>query len=243
MTPPPRTSGRGGLLEWRVLVDLGHAVPLLVRLRRDHQLHGDVRRGEPGHAEGIYLTTLAIVILLTRPMAGRLGDRFGYKRVFVPCLVLITAGLTCLAIGGSQPLADRVGDPVRPGFGTAYPVYVGYVMRRRQRRAPRRRVRRDPRRFRYRRRHGLDEHGLAHPAPRLPVRLRRGRGAFGARPALFPHDGQSSQDRADGITDHQSRIVESLNRTACPRRPGRAKEPVTIIRARPLQNYSCGFRL
>ena len=32
--------------------------------------------------KGIYLTTLAIVILVTRPLAGRLGDRFGYRRVF-----------------------------------------------------------------------------------------------------------------------------------------------------------------
>ena len=52
--------------------------------------------------KGIYLTALAIVILLTRPLLGRLGDRFGYKRVFIPCLVLIACGLACLAFGGTR---------------------------------------------------------------------------------------------------------------------------------------------
>ena len=52
--------------------------------------------------KGIYLTTLAIVILVTRPISGRLGDRFGYRRVFVPCLILIAVGLACLAFGGTR---------------------------------------------------------------------------------------------------------------------------------------------
>ena len=52
--------------------------------------------------KGIYLTALAIVILVTRPLSGRLGDRFGYRRVFLPCLVVIVLGLACLALGGSR---------------------------------------------------------------------------------------------------------------------------------------------
>jgi MFS family permease len=79
--------------------------------------------------KAIYLTTMAIVVLLTRPMAGRLGDRFGYRRVFLPCLVLITAGFICLAIGGTRPLLILSAVLFGAGFGTAYPVYVGYVMR------------------------------------------------------------------------------------------------------------------
>src|SRR5438132_9144864 len=34
--------------------------------------------------KGIYLTTLAVAILLTRPLSGVLADRIGYRRVFVP---------------------------------------------------------------------------------------------------------------------------------------------------------------
>jgi MFS family permease len=81
------------------------------------------------HPKGLYLTSLAIVILLTRPMSGRLGDRFGYRRVFLPCLVLIAAGLSLLVFGGTRPwlLASAIVFGV--GFGTAYPTFVGYVMR------------------------------------------------------------------------------------------------------------------
>jgi MFS family permease len=88
-------------------------------------LYADANHVTP---KSIYLTTLAIVILFTRPMAGRLGDRWGYRRVFLPCLVLITAGLTCLAIGGTRPLMIVSATVFGLGFGTAYPVYVAYVM-------------------------------------------------------------------------------------------------------------------
>ena len=78
--------------------------------------------------KSIYLTALAIVILLTRPMAGRLGDRFGYKRVFVPCLVLICSGWRLLSFGGTRGWLIASAVVFGVGFGTAYPVYVGYVM-------------------------------------------------------------------------------------------------------------------
>ena len=53
--------------------------------------------------KGIYLTTLAIVILCTRPITGTFGDRWGYKRVFVPCLLTISCGLALLIFGGTRP--------------------------------------------------------------------------------------------------------------------------------------------
>jgi MFS family permease len=79
--------------------------------------------------KSIYLTTLAIAILLTRPAAGRLGDRWGYKRVFIPCLILICIGMALLAAGGTKGLMIASAIIFGVGFGTAYPVYVGYVMR------------------------------------------------------------------------------------------------------------------
>lgn len=77
----------------------------------------------------LYLTALAIVMLLTRPVFGRLGDVIGYKRVFVPCLILISCGLACLAAGGTRPWMIASAIIFGVGFGTAYPSYVGYVMR------------------------------------------------------------------------------------------------------------------
>ena len=78
--------------------------------------------------KGIYLTALAIVVLCTRPFTGRLGDRWGYKRVFIPCLVMICLGLACLAVSGSRPWMIASAVIFGIGFGTAYPAYVGYVM-------------------------------------------------------------------------------------------------------------------
>ncbi len=118
----------GSLLEWRVLAI---SVTLFLYsfgyggITSFTALYAEANQVTP---KAIYLTTLAIVILLTRPLAGRLGDRWGYKRVFVPCLVLITAGLTCLAFGGSKPLLIASAILFGLGFGTSYPVYVGYVM-------------------------------------------------------------------------------------------------------------------
>jgi len=43
--------------------------------------------------KSLYLTVLAVVILISRPLAGPLADRIGYRRVFMPSLVLIAAGL------------------------------------------------------------------------------------------------------------------------------------------------------
>ena len=56
--------------------------------------------------KGLYLTALAIVILLTRPLSGRLGDRFGYRRVFLPCLVADRAGS---GAARARQLADVAG--------------------------------------------------------------------------------------------------------------------------------------
>jgi MFS family permease len=79
--------------------------------------------------KGIYLTALAITILLTRPFLGGLGDRVGYRKVFLPCLVLISIGLGVLSVDGTRGWLLMSAILFGLGFGTAYPNYVGYVMR------------------------------------------------------------------------------------------------------------------
>jgi MFS family permease len=125
----PAHEPRRRLLEWRVLIMSGTLFLYSFGyggITSFTALYADANHVTP---KAIYLTTFAIVILLTRPMAGRLGDRLGYRRVFLPCLVLISAGLACLAIGGTRPLLIASAIIFGAGFGTAYPVYVGYVMR------------------------------------------------------------------------------------------------------------------
>ena len=117
-----------GLLEWRVL---GMSVSLFLYsfgyggITSFAAMYADANGVSP---RGIYLTMLAVVILVTRPIAGRLGDRFGYKRIFMPCLVLISGGLACLAVGGTRGWMIASAILFGTGFGTAHPVYVGYVM-------------------------------------------------------------------------------------------------------------------
>lgn len=124
----PRGATRG-LLEWRVLI---LSVTLFLYsfgyggITSFTALYADANHVTP---KAIYLTTLAGVILLTRPMAGRLGDRLGYRRVFLPCLILISVGMACLAVSGTRPWMIASAVLFGMGFGTAYPVYVGYVMR------------------------------------------------------------------------------------------------------------------
>jgi MFS family permease len=127
--PSPAERGDGGLLEWRVLA-------ISVTLFLYSYGYGGITSFAAMYADasgttpkGIYLTTLAIVVLCTRPISGRLGDVWGYRRVFVPCLVLISCGLALLAFGGTRfwMIASAVVFGI--GFGTAYPAYIGYVMR------------------------------------------------------------------------------------------------------------------
>src|SRR3982751_5982740 len=117
------------LIEWRVLV-LSFTLFLYSfgygGITSFTALYADANGASP---KGIYLTSLAVVILLTRPMSGRLGDRFGYRRIFIPCLLLITVGLGCLVAGGSRFWMMLSAVIFGVGVGTAYPVFAGYVMR------------------------------------------------------------------------------------------------------------------
>jgi MFS family permease len=123
-------SGRSRrLIEWRVLI-LSFTLFLYSfgygGITSFTALYADANGVRP---KGIYLTALALVILVTRPMSSRLGDRFGYRRVFLPCLVLIAVGLSVLAIGGSRFWLVTSAVIFGAGFGTAYPVFASYVMR------------------------------------------------------------------------------------------------------------------
>ena len=104
------------LLEWRVLVAVAHALPLFVRLRRRSPASARSTPTRYGVTpKSIYLTTLAVVILLTRPLSGSLADRIGYRRVFVPCLgadrVRPRAAHRARHVARSL---RRVGDRLRP---------------------------------------------------------------------------------------------------------------------------------
>ena len=81
------------------------------------------------HPASLYFTVFSIAILVTRPFVARLGDRIGHKKVFVPCLVLVMLGFALLAVGGSRTMFVISALIFGTGFGSAYPLFLGHVMR------------------------------------------------------------------------------------------------------------------
>jgi MFS family permease len=117
------------LLEWRVLVlsfslflyAFGYGgLTSFVALYTDHN---GVR------PRALYFMVLSLTIIATRPFIGRFADRVGYRRVFLPCLVLIAGGLALLALGGSRSILIASALLFGTGFGSAYPAYLAHVLR------------------------------------------------------------------------------------------------------------------
>ncbi len=81
------------------------------------------------HPASLYFTVFSIAILVTRPYVARLGDRIGHKKVLVPCLGLVVAGFALLSVGGSRGMFIASALFFGTGFGSAYPLFLGHVMR------------------------------------------------------------------------------------------------------------------
>jgi MFS family permease len=125
----PSPLGWRGLVEWRVL-RLSVALFLYSfgygGITSFVALYADRNGVSP---KGLYFMALSAVMLMTRPFLGRLADHVGHRKVLLPCLGLISAGLALLAVGGTRFWLLASALVFGAGFGTAYPVYVAYVMR------------------------------------------------------------------------------------------------------------------
>ena len=117
------------LIEWRVLI-------LSLTLFLYSFGYGAITSFSAVYADAIgvspkslYLTVLAVVILFTRPLSGVVGDRIGYRRIFIPSLVLIACGLAMLTMAAARTPLVLSAIVFGLGFGNAYPAFVAYVMR------------------------------------------------------------------------------------------------------------------
>jgi MFS family permease len=121
-------SSRGGFIEWRVLA---LSAPLFLysysygTVSSFSAVYADARGLHP---KTVYLTTFAIVTLVTRPFLGRYGDRIGYRRIFMPCLVVMAFGMLALTLSDTRLGLAVAAALFALGFGTAYPVFAAYVM-------------------------------------------------------------------------------------------------------------------
>ena len=126
---PMEPRGQRFSLEWRVLI-----VSLSVFLYSFG--YGGITSFSAMYADAagitpkaVYLTTVAIAILVSRPLAAPLGDRWGYRRVFIPCTLLVTFALALLALLPPSR-AGLIGSGLvfGAGFGTAWPVFLAYIL-------------------------------------------------------------------------------------------------------------------
>ncbi len=129
---PAREEGgrRGPLVEWRVLVLSGTLLLYSYAYGAITSFAAMYAEASGSSPKGIYLTVVGLAIIATRPFLGRIADRAGYVRLLVPCLVMISAGLLVLVAGGGRPWQILSAVIFGTGYGTAYPVYVAYLLQR-----------------------------------------------------------------------------------------------------------------
>ncbi len=133
----PRQDSRSGrlgdvlssdVLEWRVTVlavtlflyCFGYGgITSFVALYADSQ----------GLARGLWFAVFSGAVLLSRPFSGRLADRLGHVRTFLPCVVLTVIAYALLAVGGRPEVFLGSAVVFGIGFGSAYPIFAAYVMK------------------------------------------------------------------------------------------------------------------
>jgi MFS family permease len=127
---PPRVNTLKGLVEWRVLA-LSTTMALIAfgygSLTSFSALFADELGITP---RSLFLTSMAVTILIGRLTVGRLLDRVGHRRALLPCLALTAVGMTLLALSHGRVMFVIAALVFGAGFGLVYPAYTAYIMRR-----------------------------------------------------------------------------------------------------------------
>jgi MFS family permease len=77
----------------------------------------------------IFFTAFALTVFVTRIFSGRLADRVGHRRFLLPCLALVTVGLTATALAETRLQLVAAAAVFGLGFGNQYPAFVGHVLK------------------------------------------------------------------------------------------------------------------
>ncbi|MHB8072734.1 MFS transporter [Desulfosporosinus fructosivorans] len=77
---------------------------------------------------GIFFTVYALVLLLGRPIIGKLADRYGAQKFLVPGILMIATALLILVKASSLPMFLLVGVVYGLGFGTVQPILNALVI-------------------------------------------------------------------------------------------------------------------
>ncbi|MCB8815107.1 MFS transporter [Desulfosporosinus shakirovi] len=77
---------------------------------------------------GIFFTVYALVLLFSRPLIGKLADRYGVRKFLVPGILLIGIALLLLVKASSLPMFLLVAVFYGLGFGTVQPILNALVI-------------------------------------------------------------------------------------------------------------------
>lgn len=118
------------LVEWRVLL-LGITLFLYAfsygGITSFAALHAEQQGVTP---RALYFTAFATAIIFTRPFIARYADQAGHRRVIIPCLVAVAAGVALLSMATTRAGFLVSAFVFGTGFGSAYPIFVAHLMKR-----------------------------------------------------------------------------------------------------------------
>ncbi len=76
----------------------------------------------------LFLSSMAVAILVGRLVLGRVVDRIGHRRVLLQCFVLPPVGLLMLALATGPVSLAGAALVFGAGFGLLFPTHTAYVM-------------------------------------------------------------------------------------------------------------------
>jgi MFS family permease len=122
--------GPGRFVEWRVLL-LSSSLALVSfgygSLTSFSALYADALRIAP---RSIFLSAMAVAILVARLSLGRSLDRMGHREVLMRCLLVPPVGLAVLAFANGRLSLVAAALIFGAGFGLMHPAFTAYVMAR-----------------------------------------------------------------------------------------------------------------
>lgn len=78
--------------------------------------------------KAVYLTTMAVAVIVIRLFTSHLGDRFGVKAILYPSLLLVPVAFVILAFAHSRSAFIVSAALFGSAWGSAYPVFVTFIM-------------------------------------------------------------------------------------------------------------------
>jgi len=119
----------GSLVEWRVVgvalalflcsFGYGGLMSFVVVMAKQHAIS----------PPDLFFRAFPMTVFVTRIFSGRLADRVGHRRFLLPCLALVTVGLTATALAQTRLQLVLAAIVFGLGFGNQYPAFVGYVLK------------------------------------------------------------------------------------------------------------------